>query len=114
MFFLNYWYIKSIYTHPHKRANLKVLTTGVAIMCAILSSNMPDLSDVKMDDLGKFCIRKAISIQDYTESANILILDIPDELKLSLDGYISKFVENAYELPYYTMIKEIILNDLDN
>jgi hypothetical protein len=114
MFFLNYWYLKSIYSHPHKRANLKVLTTGLAIMCAILSSNIPDLSDVKMDDLGKYCIRKAISIQDYTESANTLILDISDELKLSLDTYISGFVEKEYELPYYIMIKEIILNNLDN
>jgi serine/threonine protein kinase len=114
MFFLNYWYLKSIYTHPHKRANLKVLTTGVAIMCAILSSNQPELADVKMDDLAKFCIRKAISIQDYTESANTLILDISDELKLNLDGYISVFIEKEYDLEYYTMIKQIILNDLDN
>ena len=114
MFFLNYWYLKSIYSHPHKRANLKVLTTGVAIMCAILSFNQPELSDVKMDDLAKYCIRKAISIQDYTESANILILDISDELKLNLDGYISVFIEKEYDLEYYQNIKQIILNNLDD
>ena len=114
MFFLNYWYLRSIYYHPRKTANLKVLTTGLAIMSAILSSNIPELSDVKMDDLGKYCIRKAISIQDYSESANTLILDISDELKLSLDGYISVFVEKVYDLEYYTMLKEIILNNLDN
>ena len=113
MFFINYWYLKSIYSHPRKQPNLKILTTGVAIMCAILESYDARLSSVKMDDLGKYCIRKAISIQNYTENANILILDIHDDLKITLDESIAEFISNDHP-PFFTNIKEIILNNLDD
>lgn len=114
MFFINYWYLKSIYNSPSRQPNTKVFTTGVAVMCAILSSNTPDLTDVKMDDLAKYCISKAISIQKYTENANIEILDISDELKVVLDHYISEFVKKSYDLKYYIMIKYILLHRSDN
>ena len=115
MLFLNYWYLKSIYSHPRKQPRLEILTTGTSIMIIILTSNIPILENVKMDDLGKYCISKAITIQNYNDKANTLLLDIDERLKLELDEYISKFISiDTSTIPLFENIKGVVLNDLDN
>ena len=107
MFFLNYWYLKSIYTHENKKPNLGVLSTSVALMVSIFFSNNVKLSDVPVDSLAKYCVKKAIQLQNYTDSSNIDILDIDDSLNSILDNIVDNFDTQLKTGILYT-IKQII------
>jgi hypothetical protein len=111
MFFLNYWYLKSIYTSDKKEPNVKVLTTSVAVMLALMNSNTTyELKDVKIDDLAKYCVHKALTIEKYTNSANIHILTIGNSIDWEiLDTCISDFHNKDLDgLNLYTNIKETL------
>jgi ribosomal protein S8 len=75
MFFLNYWYLKSIYTGDRKVPNINVLNTSTAVMLALMLSNTnKELENVKIDDLAKYCVHKALTIEKYTDGVNLHIL----------------------------------------
>jgi hypothetical protein len=72
MFFLKYWYLKSKYTGEHKEPNINVLNTSIASMLAIMVSNTnPELENVKLDYLAKYCVKKALVLQEYPEGVNV-------------------------------------------
>lgn len=90
LFFLNYWYLKSIYTGS-KKPNVNVLSTSITAMLHILVSNsVPELENVKIDDLAKYSVRVGLYTENYAESANISILSVPDDLKSVLDKCMSQ------------------------
>ncbi len=86
LFFLNYWYLKSIYTGERKKPNVNVLNTSIAAMLVILVSNSkPELENVKLDDLAKYCVKKALTLENYTDSANVSILSVSSDLESVLE-----------------------------
>ena len=112
MFFLNYWYLKSIYTGERKEPNVNVLNTSVAVMLALLVSNTkPELENVMLDDLAKYCVHKALRIQRYTDSANISILTGPGSIDWAiLDACIPEFCANVWNaVELYMDVKNIIV-----
>jgi hypothetical protein len=108
MFFLKYWYLKSIYTGERKEPNINVLNTSIAAMLAIMVSNTKsELENVKLDDLAKYCVKKALVLQEYTEGVNVDILGVPTALDTLLDTCITEFCGNVdiNSLQTYTYIK---------
>jgi serine/threonine protein kinase len=90
-FFLNYWYLKSIYTGTRKVPNVNVLSTSISAMLALMVSNTkPELQNVKLDDLAKYCVKKALVLEGYTHGANVDILTIPSGLESLLNTCITE------------------------
>jgi serine/threonine protein kinase len=97
MFFLNYWYLKSIYTSVNKVPNVKVLTTSLAVMLALFASNnTQELQNVKIDELAKYCVHKALFLENYYINANVHILTGHSSVDWDvLNTCISDFCSNA-------------------
>jgi serine/threonine protein kinase len=103
MFFLNYWYLKSIYTGKNKKPNINVLNTSLAVMLAIMLSNsIPELQNIKLDDLAKYCVHKALTLRKYTNGVNVAILTDSTSLDWNLlDTCVSEFCIKSLEVKEY-------------
>jgi hypothetical protein len=109
MCFLNYWYLKSVYTSEDSVPNVNVLTTSTAFMLVLLVTNNNDeLQDVKLDDLAKYCVKKALIKEGHTKHSNVSLLGIDSDLESTLERSITKFCTNAESLELYDEIKKLI------
>ncbi len=113
-FFLNYWYLKSIYSHPNPRPNIDILTTSIALMTLLmLVNNNNRMVDLSVDQMAKYCLGKSISIQNYSSDANMDILEVPSSISELLDELVEALLNP--ELPKRASIdelKEIVLDRL--
>jgi len=111
-FFLHYWYLKSIYTHPNPEPNIAILTTSIALMSLLMIKNDdPRMTDISVDNMAKYCIQKAINIQEYIEKANMELLVVPISLSTILDELVSSiFDSGAAKRASIDELKEIVMN----
>jgi hypothetical protein len=111
-FFLNYWYLKSIYTHSNPEPNIAILTTSIALMSLLMIKNDdPRMTDVSVDNMAKYCIQKAINIQEYIEKANMELLVVPISLSNILDELVSSiFDSDTSKRISIAELKEIVMN----
>ena len=115
MFFLHYWYLKSIYGHPSRLPNTKVLTVSIALMTIVLSTHDNNrLVNLSVDDLAKYCVQKAIQIQNYSSNATMSILEVSKGYSDILDDVVKGFTEK--DLSKRSSLDELkdIVTSLDN
>ena len=94
MFFLHYWYLKSIYGHPSRLPNTKVLTASIALMTILLTTHDNNkLVNLSVDYLAKYCVQSAIQIQNYSSNAIMDILEVPKGYSDILDDVVKGFME---------------------
>ena len=94
MFFLHYWYLKSIYGHPSRLPNTKVLTVSIALMTIIIVTHDNNrLVDLSVDSVAKYCVQKAIHIENYTSNAIMSILEVPKGYSDILDDVVKGYME---------------------
>jgi hypothetical protein len=54
-FFLHYWYLKSIYTHPNPEPNIAILTTSIALMSLLMTKNDDyRMTELSVDNMANF------------------------------------------------------------
>jgi serine/threonine protein kinase len=116
MFFINYWYLKSIYEHPSKSPNTNVLSTALALMSVILvTHDNPRLVELSVDNIAKFCIDRAIRIQKYTDRAILEVLVIPSSYSELLDEVVRDFLQkDVSKKGSLDELKDIIINSSDS
>jgi serine/threonine protein kinase len=106
-FFLNYWYIKSC---RGRALNVNVLNTSIAAMLAIMACNSrEELKDVKIDDLSKYCVNKALVLEKSTGNANLDILSVPTTLTTMLDECIVQLcAKDLSNTELYIDVKQLL------
>jgi hypothetical protein len=109
MCFLNYWYLKSVYSSEAPVPNVRVLTTSTAFMLVLLVTNNTDeLQYVKLDDLAKYCVKKAIIKERHTEHSDISLLNLDSYFEAKLESHITRFCSIGQSTELYDEIKSLI------
>lgn len=111
-FFLHYWYLKTIYGHSNPSPNIAILTTSIALMTLLMTKNDDNrMVDISVDNMAKYCIQKAIHIQNYTDRANIGMLTVPISFSGILDELVTAiFDSGAAKRASIDELKEIVMN----
>ena len=111
-FFLHYWYLKTIYGHPNPQPNIAIRTTSIALMTLLMTKNDDNrMTDVSIDNIAKYCVEKAIHIQEYTDKANMNLLAVPSSLGELLDELVTSiFDSGAAKRASIDELKEIVMN----
>ena len=69
------------------------------------------MTDVSVDNMAKYCIQKAINIQEYTDKANMGLLEVPSSLSGILDELVTGiFDSGAAKRASIDELKEIVMN----
>lgn len=113
MFFLHYWYLKSIYGHPSRSPNSNVLTASIALMTIVLTTHDNNsLVDLSVDYIAKYCVQKAIYIENYSSNAIMDILEVPKSYSDILDDVVKGFVEkDLSKRSSLDELKDIVLKE---
>lgn len=111
-FFLHYWYLKSIYGHSNPEPNIAILTTSIALMALLMIKNDDNrMTDVSVDNVAKYCVEKAIHIQEYSDKANVGLLVVPNGFSGILDELVNGIFESgAAKRGSIDELKEIVMN----
>lgn len=117
IFFLNYWYLKSIYSRPdnlEKKPNIKVLITSIAIMITqLVAVSNTKMIDINISDLAKYCVQKAIVLQQYQDYSNMDLFRISSVKRDLFDENYTKFISyktdyTSENLEQYNFIVEML------
>jgi serine/threonine protein kinase len=111
-FFIHYWYLKSIYTHSNPEPNIDILTTSIALMSLLMIKNDdPRMVNISVDNMAKYCVEKAIHIQEYSDKANMGLLTVPSSFSGILDELVTSiFDSGAAKRASIDELKEVVLN----
>ena len=67
--------------------------------------------DVSIDNIAKYCVEKAIHIQEYSDKANMGLLSVPSSLSGILDELVTAiFDSGAAKRASIDELKEIVMN----
>ena len=92
LFFLNYWYLKAIYTHPERRPDINILVSSIGVMISqLIAMDNKKMVNINISDLAKYCVQEAIVQREYQDYANMDLLKLPSDILQLFDENLNKF-----------------------
>jgi hypothetical protein len=92
LLFVNYWYLRAVYTHVDHTPNFNAFIHGIVYMIILTSSySNPKMTNILIDEMGKYCVKKGLEDVNHTDKANIAILTIDRENITMFDECVETF-----------------------
>jgi serine/threonine protein kinase len=117
IFFVNYWYLKAVYTHADHTPNFNAFIHALVYMIILTSSySNPKMINVLVDQMGKYCVKKGLEDVRHTDKANMDILTIDPENIAIFDECVEMFKKNAVSKPSkprFVQLVNILNNNYD-
>ena len=117
VFFVNYWYLKAVYTHASHTPNFNAFIHALVYMIILTSTyNHPKMTNVLVDQMGKYCVKKGLEDVRHTDKANMDILTIDPENIAVFDECVTDFKNKTVGkqmFPSFLQLVNILNNNYD-
>jgi hypothetical protein len=114
LLFVNYWYLKAVYTHADHIPSFNAFIHALVYMIILTSSySNPKMINVLVDQMGKYCVKKGLEDVSHTDKANMDILTIDPENIAIFDECVEIFKKNSVGNPSFVKLVNILNNNYD-
>jgi serine/threonine protein kinase len=114
LFFVNYWYLKSVYTHAAHSPNFNAFIHALVYMIILTSSySNPRMINVSLDTMGKYCVYKALEDVTHTDKADMDILKIDPGNIIIFNECVETFKKTTAGQPSFVQLVNILNKNYD-